>query len=115
MPGLPPEIEAAATELGVTLDLPPEEIRRAYLRKVKQHKPELDPAGFKRVREAFEQLIGWHAFVAQRVSMEPGPSPEPTADPPSPAPVEIVTSKWFLARQMMQNQQYDASRELLCR
>ena len=33
-----------------------EEIRRAYLKKVKQHNPEVDPEGFAQVRGAFEQL-----------------------------------------------------------
>lgn len=34
-------------------------LRRAYLRKIKQHKPERDPAGFQRCREAYELLTRW--------------------------------------------------------
>jgi len=44
----------------VTLGVDPEatgaEIRRAYLEKVRQHAPERDPEGFKRIREAYEHL-----------------------------------------------------------
>ena len=31
-----------------------DKVRRAYLRKVKKHKPERDPEGFQRVREAYD-------------------------------------------------------------
>lgn len=41
------EIEAQAT---------PEQARRAYLKKVKVHRPEQDPEGFRRVREAYEMV-----------------------------------------------------------
>ena len=33
-----------------------EEIRAAYLRKIKEHPPERDPAEFERIRDAYEQL-----------------------------------------------------------
>lgn len=42
--------------LGVDPDATGAEIRRAYLDKVREHPPERDPEGFKRVREAYEQL-----------------------------------------------------------
>ncbi|MDO8690124.1 MAG: DnaJ domain-containing protein [Dehalococcoidia bacterium] len=42
--------------LGVAPDATGGEIRRAYLEKVREHPPERDPEGFKRVREAYEHL-----------------------------------------------------------
>jgi hypothetical protein len=42
--------------LDVTPEASADEVRRAYLRKVKQHKPERDPDGFRRCREAYECL-----------------------------------------------------------
>lgn len=42
--------------LGVEPDATGAEIRRAYLEKVREHPPERDPEGFKRVREAYEHL-----------------------------------------------------------
>ncbi|HEX2678912.1 MAG TPA: hypothetical protein VHM19_19810 [Polyangiales bacterium] len=51
-------------------------VRRAYLRKLKQHPPERDPEGFKRLRDAYEQLQHGTSFM--RVLPET-PSPPPTA------------------------------------
>ncbi|MDP2659676.1 MAG: DnaJ domain-containing protein [Dehalococcoidia bacterium] len=42
--------------LGIDPDATGDEIRRAYLEKVREHPPERDPEGFKRVREAYEHL-----------------------------------------------------------
>ncbi len=42
--------------LGVGLEAGPEEIRAAYLRKVKEFPPERAPAQFERVRDAYEIL-----------------------------------------------------------
>ena len=42
--------------LGIDRSATNEEIRRAYYRKVKQHPPEKDEEGFKRVRSAYEVL-----------------------------------------------------------
>jgi hypothetical protein len=44
----------ALVELGVAATATPEEIRRAYLRLLKTRKPETDPDGFRRLREAYE-------------------------------------------------------------
>jgi hypothetical protein len=46
----------AFRELGVGPSATPDEIRRAYLRGVKMRKPEVDPEGFRRWREAYELL-----------------------------------------------------------
>lgn len=60
--------------LGVTEGVEPEALRRAYLRKVKEHKPERDPAGFQKTREAYELLA-----AARPVASEPSPSDPPAA------------------------------------
>jgi hypothetical protein len=49
-------LEEAASILEITLPCPRKEARKAYLRLVKVHKPERDPEGFRRVREAWECL-----------------------------------------------------------
>ena len=49
-------IDEARRILGVADDAAPDEVRRAYTRLVKVHKPDRDPDGFRRVREAFEQI-----------------------------------------------------------
>ena len=42
--------------LGITLEAGDEEIRAAYLRKVKEHPPDRSPREFERVRDAYEEL-----------------------------------------------------------
>lgn len=49
-------VAGALEVLGLTGSPSREEIRRAYLRKVKEHPPERDRAGFQQVRDAFELL-----------------------------------------------------------
>lgn len=46
----------ARRELGIEDGATPDMIRRAYLRGVKTRKPETDPEGFRRLREAYELL-----------------------------------------------------------
>lgn len=50
--------DEALREIGVAPGSSQEEIRRAYLRLIKVRKPETDPEGFLRLREAFELLRG---------------------------------------------------------
>ena len=42
--------------LGVGPDASPSQVRLAYHRQVREHPPERDPEGFKRIREAYETL-----------------------------------------------------------
>jgi hypothetical protein len=51
--------------LSVDRQSTPEQARRAYLRLVKQHKPDRDPEGFKRVREAYECVSTILGFIEQ--------------------------------------------------
>jgi hypothetical protein len=67
----PPEVDAAFKELGLGVDTPAEDLRRAYLRVVKVRKPETDPEGFRKAREAFDLLTGWFQFLASRAAQNP--------------------------------------------
>ena len=54
-------MSAAAAEspyqiLGVDRDATEAQVKAAYFAKVRQHPPERDPEGFKRIRAAYEQL-----------------------------------------------------------
>src|SRR4051812_21230352 len=64
--------DEALRELGIDTSATPEEVRRAYLRGIKTRKPETDPEGFRRLREAYEIVTG----ALSQPQMEPDPSPE---------------------------------------
>ncbi len=51
-----PQASTPYAILGVEPDATPAQIRVAYLQKVREHPPERDQEGFKRVREAYETL-----------------------------------------------------------
>lgn len=55
-PKVPPSHQNPREILGVALNATDEEIRVAYLRKVKEHPPDRSPAEFERVRDAYEIL-----------------------------------------------------------
>jgi hypothetical protein len=74
----------AFRDLGLEPGAKPDDIRRAYLRGVKTRKPEVDPEGFRRLREAFELL----SANAQPSREAPPASTAPTADVRRPAPVD---------------------------
>jgi curved DNA-binding protein CbpA len=48
--------EDPRTILGIGPEATDGEIRAAYLRQIKQHPPERDPAQFERIRDAYEHL-----------------------------------------------------------
>lgn len=58
------------------------ELRRAYLQAIKKHKPEVDPEGFKAVRQAYELLDG---LMQMGVSLAEAPAGNPIAVPVAPA------------------------------
>jgi hypothetical protein len=88
-------LEEARRQLNVPESATLEELRRAYLRGLKKYKPELDPAGFRNHREAYEFLsfteVQRQRGVPQQppspVAVEPAP-PQPA--PPQPAPPQTL-------------------------
>ena len=55
-------------------------LKRAYLKQVKSHPPEADPAGFQRVRAAYEHLCSLPVMVLARQATEPSPPRAGTTD-----------------------------------
>lgn len=60
--------------LGVAPDANADEVRRAYLRKIKVFKPDRDPVAFRRLRTAYETL-------AERIALLEQVSPRASAEP----------------------------------
>ncbi len=87
--------QEALDELGVGRDASPDEARRAYLKLLKTRRPETDPQGFMRLREAYDLVKGaLDAREAVRRRMEalaegaaPAPPPAPSEEEAAPAPV----------------------------
>lgn len=91
--------DEALAELGIEGDVEPDQARRAYLRLLKIRKPETDPQGFMRLREAYDLIkpgLEWRAVVLRtRAAPEPPavlaptviaePGPDQGAEPPAPA------------------------------
>lgn len=112
-------VEAALEALGLSGEPSEAEVRRAYLRRVKEHPPERDPEGFRRVRTAYERLKASFSPEARVTAVrvvaelpmsvlqspvsaraEPVPQLEPAPSLPSPTastqPPPIVTLVRFL-------------------
>ncbi len=49
-------LDEAASVLGVAPGAAPEQVRAAYLERVRQHPPDTDPEGFEHVRDAWQML-----------------------------------------------------------
>jgi len=71
--------------LGLSADeaADPAQLRRAYARLLKQHRPDRDPAGFRRLRDAYEEL---HLGVARDYRHASLPIAEAEPEIPSPSP-----------------------------
>lgn len=81
-----PDTDDPYTLLDVRPGTSAEQIRRAYLRRVKMYKPDRHPAEFRRVREAYDFLREHEAWFGVAVNPDDASPSEPTAEPP----VEIV-------------------------
>jgi len=82
-------VQEARALLGVEPDADPKTVRRAYLRAVKKHKPERDPDGFQRVREAYELLKHYAPYLPAAplpVASLPVAPPEPIEPAPASRP-----------------------------
>jgi hypothetical protein len=83
--------EQAAAILGVRLPCGKKDARSAYLRLLKVHKPDRDPEGFRRVREAWERLEGLGDPIGAWLSPRPAaPVQAAPAAPVEAAPVEAI-------------------------
>jgi hypothetical protein len=74
----------AFAELGVEAGAGPEVVRRAYLRLIKTRKPETDPAGFQRARQAYEVARAAAELDALATESERRHA-APTAEAPAPS------------------------------
>jgi hypothetical protein len=93
-------LDEAFAELGIDRDATADQARRAYLKLLKVRKPETDPQGFMRLREAYELAKEWldnsHFFfrapfpVVERpaIAAEPEPPGQASSVPEPPAPAE---------------------------
>jgi hypothetical protein len=61
--------------LGVSPDVSPRELKRAYRRAAARHAPDRDPDGFRRVRAAYELLSrpqdAWDALLSSEARVPP--------------------------------------------
>lgn len=88
--------EEALRELEIGPESSADEIRRAYLRKLKTRKPEVDPEGFRRLREAYDLLDENAGFLPMRGTAppaEPAQEPPPPLRPLEPSPVVDIQRK----------------------
>jgi curved DNA-binding protein CbpA len=91
-------LDEARAVLGVSTDATAEQVRAAYLDKVRQHPPDRDPEQFERVRDAYGRLRDPRARV-QQVFESPDPQ-APLADllGDKPAPRRFAgTAAWMAA------------------
>lgn len=97
------DLHDALAELGVARGASQDEIRKAYLRLLKTRKPEIDPEGFMRLREAYDlaKRLGSLSFVefddahADALSDDAPPNFEsaPGAPPEPSAPRELHVAR----------------------
>ncbi|RKG56523.1 hypothetical protein D7X30_23450 [Corallococcus sp. AB011P] len=80
------DFQEALRELDVEADPGGDVVRRAYLRKLKTRKPEMDPEGFARLREAYETVLahreGREGPRTQAAPLEAAADNAPSAEPP---------------------------------
>lgn len=75
--------------LGLSADSDSRTIKRQYAVLLKQHRPDEDPVGFQRLREAYEQAINWSRDEAPVAFNEPAQLPEePAVAPTGPSVAE---------------------------
>lgn len=87
--------DEALSELGLEQVVEPDVVRRAYLRTIKTRKPETDPEGFRRARDAYELLREAPPFVMPQRAPSVEPEEPPVLEEGAPAPIvrEIVDAE----------------------
>lgn len=85
-------------------------IKQAYRRAVAAHPPDVDPEGFRRVRDAYELLREpWARLEALLLSRLPmTPPPAPPAEVPSPPPGTTAVALLRLSVQMADTSEWAA-------
>ncbi|HEY0552625.1 MAG TPA: hypothetical protein VGG20_00045 [Thermoanaerobaculia bacterium] len=86
----------ALNELGIDTSATPDDAQRAYLRRIEVHKPETDPEGFHRLREAYERVIAAGSEMAKGSISSQGIEPDSL-----PTPARSSPSPWRLARLLL--------------
>jgi hypothetical protein len=94
--------EDARATLEVGPDATADDVRRAYTRLVKKHKPDRDPDGFRRVREAYEALSNATPARAAVEALTPAATSDLASDPPPAADEALIAARRELA-QMLAN------------
>jgi hypothetical protein len=84
------DLREAYEQLDVEVGTAPKKARRAYLKLLKVHKPETDPAGFQQIREAWERIKDAKDWELEQLNREPEPTNAPPADPFRPG----LAEKW---------------------
>jgi hypothetical protein len=75
-----PDTDDPWTLLGVEPDAEPDVVRRAYLAKIKVHKPDRAPEAFRRIREAYESITAGAPRAAAPRASQATASHEPAED-----------------------------------
>lgn len=96
-------VQRVVVEAGAVLGLDPaaardpRAVKRAYATLLKRHRPDQDPEGFRRIRDAYEALTAIHANVSEPVggateAAVPAavPAPVPVDDPPDDALAQAI-------------------------
>lgn len=69
--------------LGLPADADKRSVKRQYASLLKRHRPDEDPEGFQRLREAYEQALEWSEWQQEETGVEPLPLDVPQWEPPS--------------------------------
>jgi hypothetical protein len=94
---LPPDADPRHI-LGVSEDAGQEEIRQAYLEKIRQYPPDRSPETFERIRDAYAILSNpFHRMRTELFSVDPGASVIPLLDRLEPRRDFVGPAPWLAA------------------
>ena len=94
---LPPDGDPYAI-LGISEGAEPEEIRRAYLEKIRQYPPDRSPEAFERIRDAYAALNNpLHRMRVMLFSVDPEQSMVALLDPLKPKKAFVGPLPWLEA------------------